>query len=379
MTDLLSRMIEARSDAIVRRFLDLVQERRGPDDELTAPQLVDHLPSFLAEVIAGLRHGGTEASPAISERAHSHGVERWELGFELRELVGDYTILLEAVLAEAETQGVHLAAADTCRLVQRVAAGIAAAVESHGARDRERERARAEELSRLRQWREDALSAISHELLTPLHIIALRSHLLRDGMPSERLAASRVVIERNVGRAAELVNAMLDLASLSSGRLELAWQRVDLVEVARAVLEGLAPTAAVRRITVHEEILVSHAFVKGDADRLHRALRQVVANALKFTAMDGEVWLTIAEPAVEAVFELCVRDTGPGVESELVAHLFEPFAQHRSPSRAHTGLGVGLAFAREVIELHGGTIEYQRGESGAVFRIRLPAIAAAPR
>jgi len=371
----LIELIEGRADAIVDRFVALLRQRRGSGENIPSSALRDHIPPFLAALADALRSAGTEPTTESSQLADAHGALRWEQGFEIREVVGDYAILHEAILCEAEAAGIAPSVAEQRRLVQQIAGGIAAAVEVHVALQAERERVSSEQLERVHRMRHEILSILSHELRTPLHVINLCTQLLRAGVPTERLESSLAVIERNVARETRLVDELLDMASLVTGRIRLSWSRVDVAAVAKEAVAAARPVAEAKRIHLHDEGIDTPAEVHGDRARLYQCVWQLVLNALKFTPSDGHVWVSVhlQERKHARQLELAVKDTGVGVSEGFASHVFDPFAQEdRGTMRTYDGLGLGLSLVRHIVELHGGSIDATSDASGTTFRVRLP-------
>jgi signal transduction histidine kinase len=337
--------------------------------------LRDHIPDFLESLAVGLRESGTEASEVSSQLADAHGAVRWEQGFDLREVVGDYAILHEAILTEVEQAGLQLTPNAARRLVQHIAGGISSAVESHVARQAERDRAGVEKLEEVQRVRQEFLSNLSHELRTPLHVLTLSTQLIRSGVPQQRLESALAVIERNIARESKLVEELLDMAAMSTGRVRLSWSRVDLESVTREVVVAVRPTAVAKGIQLHEDAVTAGPEVQGDRTRLYQCIWQLLMNAVKFSPAGGHVWvsLEVSERKQVREIELAVRDTGPGIAKEFMKHVFDPFAQQDgSTTRMHEGLGIGLSLVRHIVELHGGTIAVESSGEGATFRVRLP-------
>jgi len=266
---------------------------------------------------------------------------------------------------------------------ERVAVGIAAqaAIALDNARlydnlrrSEEREkaaRAAAEHAGRLK---DEFLATLSHELRTPLNAILGWTHLLRTSSGDrERVERGIEVIERNARVQTQLISDLLDISRIISGKMRLEVQQVELPAVLAAALEAVRPAAdgkGVRLQTVVEPIFEP---VHGDPARLQQIVWNLVSNAVKFTPKGGRVQVILAR--VNSHVEIRVSDTGEGIAPEFLPHLFERFTQaDASPSREHTGLGLGLALVKHLVEAHGGSCEaHSEGRgSGATFVVRLP-------
>jgi len=233
------------------------------------------------------------------------------------------------------------------------------------------ERARVEELDR---FKSRFFASITHELRTPLTMILAPLELLLDGelgsiTPLQR--STLAAMSRNGIKLLKLIGDLLDLSKLEESRFRLRIDDHDLVEYLRGLLAQTEPLAERKAITVKFEPASAKAVVACDLERLERVFINLLSNAFKFTPAGGTVSVQIHDDATEVV--VSVHDTGPGFPPELKERLFERFFQVDDDThQAHGGTGIGLALARELIELHGGSIgaEGVPGE-GATFIVRL--------
>jgi CheY-like chemotaxis protein len=240
----------------------------------------------------------------------------------------------------------------------------------------DRARREAEEANRLK---DDFLMTLSHELRTPLHAIWGWARLLRAGHLDEaRRQRAIEVIERNAQTQARLIEDLLDVSRIVSGKLRLRIEDVDVAPLVRAVCDTLKPAADAKGITLAQVVDPAIDSIAADPDRLQQAVWNILSNAVKFTPAGGHVTLRVkrSDGDVEFVF----TDTGQGIEPTLLPVIFDRFRQGDSgTTRAFSGLGLGLSLARSLVEAHGGTIsaESDGPGRGSVFRIRLPVRAAA--
>ncbi|HUG52478.1 MAG TPA: ATP-binding protein, partial [Vicinamibacteria bacterium] len=230
-----------------------------------------------------------------------------------------------------------------------------------------------EEAQELHRIKDDFLATVSHELRTPLQAILGWSRLLQevDDDPARRQRGLET-IERNARAQAQLVDDILDASRLVAGKMHVEWRAVDLAAVVRRVVDGFRPMAAARGVNLTLEAPRTPLVVGGDPDRLQQIAWNVVSNALKFTPAGGRVEATLAEEDGQAI--LGVADTGVGIAAEFLPYVFDRFRQaDSSTTRAHGGLGLGLALVRHLVEMHGGTVEAHSPGAGrgAVFTIRL--------
>ncbi|HEY0791956.1 MAG TPA: ATP-binding protein [Chthoniobacterales bacterium] len=241
------------------------------------------------------------------------------------------------------------------------------------------ERAAHSEAARANQLKDEFLGIVSHELRTPLSAILTWTSLLRTGpADNHELQEGLQTIERNARAQAHLVDDLLDVSRIISGKVRLQVKPVDLRQVAAAVIDGLRPSAQARSIQLVSEWHDAPAMLMGDAHRLQQIGWNLVSNAIKFTPRRGRVCVRIAQ--TESAVELSVEDTGKGIRREFLGRVFERFSQQDgSTTRQNTGLGLGLAIARHLVELHGGTISAEsRGEGqGTTFRVQIPVAAVA--
>jgi len=235
----------------------------------------------------------------------------------------------------------------------------------------ERARQDAENANRLK---DDFLMTLSHELRTPLNAIWGWARMLRtSGFDENRRARALEVIERNARAQLGLVEDLLDVSRMVTGKLRLHVQPYDVATVLTAVLDTVRPTADAKGVALGLTIETLPGPLAGDADRIQQAVWNLVSNAVKFTSVGGRVDVELRR--VHASVEITVRDTGIGVAPDLLPLIFERFRQaDTGTSRAFTGLGLGLSIARTLVEAHGGTIDATSDGlgCGSAFRIVLP-------
>ncbi|MFT3766463.1 MAG: ATP-binding protein [Minicystis sp.] len=231
-------------------------------------------------------------------------------------------------------------------------------------------REKAEEASRVK---DEFLAVVSHELRTPLTAILGWARTLQSRpRPPEQIARGLASIERNAAAQARIVEDILDMSRIVTGKLRLDLRRVDLVTVARLAIESVAATARAKGVAV-ELAADAPVFVLGDADRLQQVLWNLLGNALKFTPPGGRVDVLVRSEGTAA--EAVVCDTGSGISREFLPFVFDRFRQaDASATRAHGGLGLGLSIVRHLVELHGGAVRAESGGAtqGATFTITLP-------
>lgn len=230
---------------------------------------------------------------------------------------------------------------------------------------------------RANRARDDLVAMVSHELRTPLNTVLGWARLLRSGrLDADGTARAIETIERSASSQAQIVDDLLDIARIAKGELRLDVRSVELVPVIEAALAAVRPAATARGIEIAAVLMPAAGPVSGDPGRLQQVFWNLVANAVKFTPRGGRVEVRLDEEPGAAVVR--VKDTGEGIAAELAPHLFERFRQGDSSStRAHGGLGLGLAIVRHLVEAHGGTVAAESAGRGlgATFTVRLPVVA----
>ena len=236
-------------------------------------------------------------------------------------------------------------------------------------------RAEAERSSRMK---DEFLAILSHELRTPLTSMLGWTRVLRARKLDEIATASALeVLERNTRLMAQLIDDLLDMSRIISGKLKIEQEPVDLVTVIEAALESVRPAADAKSLQIATVLDPATGPVWGDALRLQQVLWNLLSNAVKFTPPKGKIEVSLCLENDHA--RITVTDTGSGIPLEILPRIFDRFRQAEEPStgRRHGGLGLGLAIAREVVERHGGTIvaESQGPGWGSTFTVTLPMMA----
>jgi PAS domain S-box-containing protein len=232
-------------------------------------------------------------------------------------------------------------------------------------------RADAEKANRLK---DEFLATLSHELRTPLNAVIGWSRILKAGRLDDESSEHAIeVIERNAWAQKQIIEDILDVSRVITGKLQLHLGPVDLVSVANAALDAVRPALEMKEIRVETNFQQALKVIAGDVDRLQQVVWNLLSNASKFTPAGGTIGVRVSQD--ETYAEIEVRDTGPGIAAEFLPHVFERFRQaDGSTTRTHGGLGLGLAIVRHLVELHGGLIaaENVNSGSGAIFTVKLP-------
>lgn len=237
-----------------------------------------------------------------------------------------------------------------------------------------RERAARAEAEKANRLKDEFLATLSHELRTPLNAVIGWSRMLNSGrLTREDAQHALEVIERNAWAQKQIIEDILDVSRVITGKLQLNVGPVDVVTVVDAALDAVRPAMEAKEIKIETVIDASLKMVSGDADRLQQVIWNVLSNAAKFTPAGGEVEIVVSQTPTHV--QVLVKDSGPGIDPDFLPHVFERFRQaDGTTTRTHGGLGLGLAIVRHLVELHGGTIgvENRTDHTGAVFTISLP-------
>jgi PAS domain S-box-containing protein len=236
------------------------------------------------------------------------------------------------------------------------------------------ERAARSDAERASRLKDEFLATLSHELRTPLNAILGWSQILRRrSRQDEEVSNGLAIIERNSRVQAQLIEDLLDMSRIISGKLRIDVQRVELAEVVNAAIEAVRPAADAKEIPLQKVLDTHMPPFRGDPARLQQVVWNLLSNAVKFTPKGGKVQVTLQR--VNSHVEITVADTGAGIKPEFLPYVFDRFRQaDSSTTRRYGGLGLGLAIVKNLVELHGGKV-YARspGEGkGSTFVIELP-------
>ncbi len=237
------------------------------------------------------------------------------------------------------------------------------------------ERAARSEAERAARMKDDFLATVSHELRTPLNAILGWSQLLGAGDASsqDEIRQGLAIIERNARGQAMLIDDLLDMSRITSGRLRLDVLQVNLVTVIEAAMESVRPAADAKQIRLERELDPAAGPIRGDPSRLQQVAWNLLSNAIKFTPPGGQVQVALRRAGATA--EIVISDTGVGIKPQFAPHLFERFRQSDATiTRRHGGLGLGLAIVRDLVEMHGGSVRaFSAGEGrGTTVTVTLP-------
>ncbi len=346
----------------------IAQELRGRLDDpasSTSPHWVikTGVPSFYPEIteemvvatsrgdpqrLAGIRSLGLVSYMAVPMNAH------------------DKTLgVLTLAIAESQTHYTE----DDLRLAQDVASRAALAIENAQSY---------EQLQKADRVKDEFLATLSHELRTPLNAVLGYARMLRTGAIAEDKSVHALeVIDRNAVALAQIVEDVLDVSRIVSGKTRLDMQLTDLVRLVKNAISTIMPAADAKGLKVETSFDSFVGPISADANRLQQVIWNLLSNAVKFTPRGGRIQVRVAH--VDGSAEIVVSDSGVGIPREFLPHIFERFRQADSGvTRRHGGLGLGLAIARHLVEMHGGMIaaESDGRDKGATFRVTLPVMMA---
>ena len=357
--DALHATLAARRDAVIARWKGTVEGTLAPE-AMPAVELVDHLPTFLREVIAALRMDAGLASETLTPdetlTAAQHGEQRLRLGFSLDSVVREYGALREAITAVAREAGAEISYRELAVIDSAPIPGIARAVSEYS-RQRDAE---------LQKQHNEHFAFIAHELRNPLSSSMMAVEILkRDGQlrPDSRQLAA---LERSQRRMLEVIDHSLNVARVASG-ITLRREGVHL----KALLEEAATAAACEaeekaidlRLTVEHDPLIEL-----DLRLVRSALDNLVRNAVKYTSNGGTVELRAI--VSDGLARIEVEDCCGGLPAGKVEEAFAPFVRL---GRAEAGFGLGLAIAKQAVDAHGGGIRVQNlPGKGCIFALELP-------
>ena len=322
------------------------------------PVLVESRPDGFFERIA--------RTPEHLELLRQVGARSW-LGVPLRiktSLFGSITLAMSDS-GRSYGQSDLLLAED---LARRAAAAIDNARLYELSRD---ERARAEAATRTK---DEFVAMVSHELRTPLNVIIGWVRLLRSGtLPEKTRIHALDVVERNADAQSRLISDLLDISRAIAGNVRLEPAQVDLGNLVTMVLEDARLALEAKRLRLRVDVPPEPSILRGDGERLKQIVWNLLLNAIKFTAKEGEIRVSLTR--VDSDLEILVEDSGIGIAPDFLPHVFNAFRQSDSKTtRPYGGLGIGLSITKHLVELHGGSIEARSDGvgKGASFLVRLP-------
>lgn len=226
--------------------------------------------------------------------------------------------------------------------------------------------------------KDEFIATVSHELRTPINAVLGWTQMLRAGiLTPDRVERALEAIDRNAAAQSRMIEDLLDVSRIASGKFRMEFEDVDLVALARLAVDVVRPTADAKDLSIELVADDGAARLQADPQRLEQAIWNLLSNAIKFTPAYGRIRIEIGVQPDHLT--ITVSDNGEGIAPDVLPHIFERFRQgDASTTRAHAGLGIGLALVHHIVELHGGTVRAASGGrgQGTTFRVRLPRAAA---
>ena len=282
---------------------------------------------------------------------------------------GEYRWFLVRALAIRDERGEITRWYGTCTDVQ-----LQRKILEQNAQLLDSERAARSEAERVGRMKDEFLATLSHELRTPLNAILGWTQVLRgDPANSEDVESGLATIERNARAQNAIIEDLLDMSRIISGKVRLDVQPLDLDQVVRTAVDSMEPAAAAKNIRLQALIDPEARMISGDPNRLQQVFWNLLSNAIKFTPKGGRVQVVLER--IHSHLEVSIVDSGEGIAPEFLPHVFDRFRQQdASTTRKHGGLGLGLAIVKQLVELHGGSIHVDSAGPGrgTTFRVMLP-------
>lgn len=389
--------IEANTEAILEEWVSHARNVwRNPSPDLE--ELHDHAEDILEATARDMRAeqspaerdekakgngNGGEVSDRLDLASDQHAAQRLDSGFYLSEVIGEYRALRASVLRlwrETEPDPSPHDLEDVTRFNESIDQSLGKAIESY-ARYAERNRKLLAEAQSARMGAESAsrakddfLATLSHEMRTPLNAIVGWAHIIgADGCTKEELLRGVEVIKRNAAAQVKLIDEVLDVSRIVTGKLRLELVACDLCAAIESAVDTMRAAADAKGITVTMDLDPAARAVSCDVDRMQQVVRNLLSNAIKFTPKGGQVRIALSREEETSVIRM--TDTGIGIRPDFLPHVFERFRQAEpSARRSYGGLGLGLSIVKDVVELHGGTVEVDSEGPGlgSTFTVRLP-------
>jgi signal transduction histidine kinase len=377
-TTYIADYLEQHKDEILDRWRTAAQDESAQAERLAAMddrELLDHLPALTAALIGVLR--GQEESQ-IEKDARDHGHQRRLDGYNVLDVLWELTIFRRvflAVLDEAcEAVADWIPVHESRTILDLLDLCARASIDQH-VKETEQERDAAASRARtLETQRQRFLSTLSHELKNQIQPILFGLQRLKDSDPTGQQLRALEMIERQTRHQSFLVEDLLDLNRREIGKIELRRTLVDLRECVRHAAETNQAEVELKSLDVRLELPGEPIYALVDRERLCQVVNNLMANAVKFTPKQGTiVWRLFQEPGWQV---MSIRDNGVGIKADDLSHIFEIFFQGEMATNVqHGGLGIGLPVVKNLLELHGATIEaHSDGQgAGAEFLVRIPA------
>jgi PAS domain S-box-containing protein len=361
-----TRAAMAHVNAEKVKLAETVRDRYEDPKSSTSPQSVirTRKPVFLQTITDDMLVQSARGDAERLELTRALGL----VSLVIVPMVSHDRVLGTVTLATAES-GMHYAE-EELRLAEEIAARTALSIENAQAY---------EQLETANRLKEEFLATLSHELRTPLNAVTGYARMLKSGAISkEKTPHALDVMDRNAASLTQIVEDVLDVSRMISGKSRLEVEPLDLEKLVRNAIASVMPAIDAKNIQIKTAFDSSLGQVLADPDRLQQVIWNLLTNAMKFTPRGGHIRVGLEQD--DSHVDVVVSDSGIGIRSDFLPHIFERFRQAEAgPTRRHGGLGLGLAIARHLVEMHGGAITARsEGEGkGAEFRVTLPLMVSA--
>jgi signal transduction histidine kinase len=360
----LHSIVEDHATRIVDRFVSETREHDLVPGPLSHDEVANHLHKYLREMARALRRDDVDSVDALSS-ATEHGEQRWYLGYDLKSVIMEYSILRDAILHVAEEAGHSLTIREFRDLAQFQTVGIANAVVEFTEKSTREIKEALRTAEHATHVREDVVAIVSHDLKDPLQVIHTSVAMLLHEVSDSDLSSKRSSIQKKLGgiqRASQkmdaLITDLLDLARIRAGKLSGEMRPEQVGDLLREACEQAASLAEQRSIRMDKQ-LVSPGTVVCDRSRVLQVFANVIGNAIKFSPPGSTIFLRASSSDEECTFE--IHDQGSGIPADRIPRLFDRF--WRSSGTTPEGTGLGLAIAKGIVDYHGGRI-WVHSESG---------------
>jgi signal transduction histidine kinase/ActR/RegA family two-component response regulator len=371
----IGEVIERSAQEIIALWAERVKAEQPNARRVHHSVLVDHLPNFLAQLGRSLATAGDDSAGPRREAAE-HGDQRWDNGWSITEVVRDYQILRMVLTDFLEKSlgrrlSVREVLVSNVAIDDAVAEAVAAFVASQTTPGTAVNTTRNQALDLLL----NVLGVVGHEIRNSLGPLANSLEILRlAGSDPAQIEQTRQIMARQLQVLSRLVEDLMDLPRLARGKMSLVRQRLDLARLVQACAQDRRRGLEAAGLTLNLDVPAEPVWVMGDETRLTQALGNLLGNAKKFTDGGGTVAIRlVVAPNRRAV--ISIRDSGAGIALEFLPKVFEAYTQaDQSLNRSRSGLGLGLALVKGVVELHGGSIAAtsEGPGKGATFTVELP-------
>lgn len=377
-TAYVAEYLEQHKNEILKRWRKAAKQESEHSERLAAlddQELSNHIPAITEAMIAVLRG---EDSSRISDACRHHGHQRRIDGYTVLDVLWELTIFrrvfLEVLRDASKGEGVEESVRVEGRktILDLLDLCARCSVEQHFIEtEKERDEAAAKAAS-LEVQRERFLGMLSHELRNQIQPILFALQRLHGTNPTDQQLRALQMIERQTRQQSFLIEELLDLNSLRFGKVTLKPSMVDLRDCVRHGVESNLPELNAKALNVEMNFPAEPVYARVDRERICQVATNLMSNAVRFTPRGGNIVWRISEEPESVV--VSVRDTGAGIKAEDVALVFDIFFQGEVPPGERRGLGIGLTVVKNLVEMHGGTIEAhsEGADSGAEFILRIP-------